>query len=278
MHCKQDSQKSNFCGRAIEHVYQHWLEDHQTGSNNNENDEPLPFLFYAMNRMACYHCEFSGPYFSIYRHYRDDHFPNNEPFVIVEHSNRQHCAICCRIEGTDFANMTEHFAREHNYLLRKYFIDPTYWSNDALTAFRSVDVRQTIQSACYKNNNLEYILCHCNNEMNKIDPRQYFEHCAEHTFNVKCAFCRVHLTTVEELVQHGEKKHRNKMLTTRLVEDQKRRIKNDFRRVRFVFENGLVAMVENLVETSEFANARIEFEAFVDKLFNDASGVRYYSL
>lgn len=278
MHCKEDSQKSNFCGRTIEYVYEHWLKDHQNGNNSDKNVEPLPFLFYVMHRMACYHCDFSGLYFSIYRHYCDEHLPNQQPFVIVTNSNRQHCAICYRIEGAHFDDMTKHFAREHDYLLKYSFIDPTYLPNDTLNGFRSIDVCQTTQSACYANNNLAYILCHCSSEMMKIDPRYYLDHCTEHTFDVKCAFCRVHLTTIVELVQHGEKRHGNKILTTRLVEEQKRRIKNDFRRVRFVFKNGLVAMAESLLQTTEIANAFVEFEAFVDKLFNDASDAHYCCL
>lgn len=273
MHCKDNSQKSNYWGRTIENVYNHWLESHQ--NDNNEDVDSVPFLFYVMNRMSCYHCDFSGLYFSIYCHYRDEHRPNNQPFVIVTNLNRQQCALCNGIEGIHFENMTEHFVKEHDYLLKYYFIDPTYWTDDTLNGLRSIDVRQTTQNACYKNNSLDYILCHCNTDMMKIHPQYYFEHCREHTFNVKCAFCRSHLTTIEELVQHGEKRHRNKALTTRLVEEQKRRIKNDFRRIRFVFKNGLVAMAENLLNSTEFANAHVEFEAFVEKCFNDASGARY---
>lgn len=62
--------------------------------------------------------------------------------------------------------------------------------------------------------------------------------------------------------------HGQSVSSSHLIDAQKRRMKEEFRRVRFIFRNGLEVSAGNIQAPMRVAHD--EFNNFVDKLFNDA--------
>lgn len=245
-------------------MYEHWINEHKDGPTSSDGNPPR-FLFYVINRMACYHCDYSGIYSSMINHYRGTHEGNDEPFLLSSTTDRSQCAICHGIEQIDFDNMIDHFEAEHSYLLKFFLVDPVYWSNDTLTGFLSIDVQNV---GTFDNIQVpEHLVCYCDGNP-IIPPARFFEHCAQHAIDVKCLFCPRRLSSITDLIKHGRTMHGQSVSSSHLIDAQKRRMKEEFRRVRFIFRNGLEVSAGNIQAPMRVAHD--EFNNFVDKLFNDA--------
>lgn len=239
----------------------HWVQQHKSTGAGDE------FLFYVANRMQCYHCNFSGIYSSQISHYRQEHSPHDLPFVLVSHENPLECAVCHGIENIDFDGMVDHFRADHPYLLHTYLVDPTYWSGEALLALRAIDAGQThSQNGPRTESDVAYLICHCDRSQ-KIAPDAFFAHCKQHVIDAKCLFCVRRLTTIDDLVKHVRDKHGMKSQESATVAEEKRRILANFRRLRFVFGNGLVAMAQNMTGTNY--DASDQFKAFVNEWMDE---------
>lgn len=266
--CKDDpDRRSSPFFREVNMVYAHWLKEHKDGPTTSDDPQPPPFLFYVVDRMGCYHCEFYGIYSSLIHHHREKHRENDEPLVLRSATNRAECGICHGIEHIDFGTMVEHFAADHSYLLQFYLVDPVEWSVHNLDGFLAINIRETpMQGACAViKRSPDYLICYCD-ESPKIAPASFLQHCAQHVSFVKCSSCRRELKSIMGWKEHERIEHGRDI--SGLVEKMKQRMKMDYRRVRFVFSNGLVAMAQNLTEAMK--NAQDEFNAFVDGLFDGA--------
>lgn len=238
--------------------------------------------------MCCYYCRYYGGYSSMKHHLNDKH--SDEQFVVVDRKNRAQCAICHQIEKTDFHNLVEHFQSEHSSLLQSFIVNPISWSDDTMNEYREIKVHKKIRcNNCSDlfdtenqmhvhhadshgrlqldgpgqevfTNNIDYLICFCG--QSNINPNVYFDHVRPHfdQYN-KCSVCLRRSTNFNELVSHLKSAHSYE-LSSKAIDACKEMAIRDFRRVKFVFGNGLVATPQNLIGT-EF-NVLQSFVGFVD--------------
>lgn len=283
LHCHGKTGKENEF-RSVQDVYNHWTYTH------NDDMNTRPFHYYMTEYGGCHHCDYIASYYELMKHHKEKHLP--EPFVIIDMSNYQKCALCSYI-GTD---VPKHFAVHRIYAknFRKRHIarmwspicmtDETYderWlkklhrkfkcnecgaiiETDFLLRHHFITFHKTptaIPTARYNAKDCfdlsRYYLCGCCNKKVEIDA--FMEHMKNHIFQFPCAKCPFTFTDLVDLIVHDYTNHdMDNTLHTRIIQ-YSNHLQKYYYSTRMIHGNGLVLTKQNLLSTkyddwSEFSD------------------------
>lgn len=133
VHCTDANELNDSNSGTIEEVYGHWLSGH-TDLNGVK-----PFWFYVTQHVACFYCDAVLNYHEMVKHHKVAHA--DDTFAVVQQTNHQKCALC-RYIGDE---MVEHFAVEHDGLLKSQLFNPARMPERLLADLFAVDIHKKRQ-------------------------------------------------------------------------------------------------------------------------------------
>lgn len=267
-----DSHKSFY--NTIDDVYEHWLDNHVNESIS------VPFKFYAIPVVNCFHCNEIGTYHNLVKHHKDRH--EDEQFAIVEQMNFKECAICHVID----TDLLTHFKLQHDLHSTPKVYNPIYYSEEMIFDLLTIDV----QSQCEKCNEFlhsdveasdvlhdckvnkskgdylhfpAYLICdYCHEEVNWDS---FLDHFQNHTYEFHCSQCPYQSDDISELIFHELSIHKIDSLNYH-CSIFPGWIRNKFFNTDMVFSNGLTLKMYNVHDT-KFDDSK-SFDKFLKKFLD----------
>lgn len=133
VHCTDADKLNESTSGSIEDVYGHWLSGHTDLKNTK------PFWFYVTGLVSCFYCEMSCNYVDMMEHHKETH--SDKTFVVVAKIDRNQCGLCQYVGN----EMVEHFAAEHDGLLRSGLFNPARLSESLLVNLFGIDIHMKRQ-------------------------------------------------------------------------------------------------------------------------------------
>lgn len=133
VHCTESNQLNDSGSGSVEDVYGHWLSGH------TDLGDVKPFWFYVAEIVACFHCEVVDNFGEMEKHHQNHH--PDDVFCVVRQVDRSKCAVC-RFTGH---TMIEHFATEHEGLLKSRLFNPARLPESLLSDLFAIDIHKKRQ-------------------------------------------------------------------------------------------------------------------------------------
>lgn len=265
VHCKESTEKPTLFFDSIKAVHVHWQENHTKAANFK------PFLFCAVNFVACFHCNRISTFDEMQTHHKKRH--PNEPFVVVDVNSRRKCGIC----QDGFEHMVKHFVESHTRTLDRIVVSNPIRLNCAqLSKIQSFKEHKKMK--CGHCNEV----CDCNAELRKhwaakhpnektkihsfvnddririvldccneeFDRSQLGKHFVEHDFRFHCTVCGFVTKELGGVLRHDKEQHVETYVAQRRVVNFAKKLKNYYFNGKIIFGNGFVANGFNLRNTN----------------------------
>lgn len=283
VHCQEKNNHSALFN-SIEDVYGHWLTTHTDMPN------VLPFRFYVMEPMVCYHCGLISTFLGLKAHFATKH--PNESIALHHHSNRKKCAICPYIGDL----MTQHFENEHKLIVQSDVFNPICLTEECLNRLMAVNihkktkciqcddtfetdpelrahltrshptVKQDSQNRFSDQNVVVYVDC-C---QVKLTPINYLNHFLYHIMNFNCSSCSFSAQTISDIVCHEAHMHNRIDTVMERCAMYLDLAQLHHLRTKILFGNGLVLINQNLLNT-HFDDSR-QCETLLKQMIDSEKG------
>lgn len=263
VHCLNDEKPTIWAGVTFDDVSDHWLLAHEFNH--------IPFQFYAVSLLSCYHCKEIGTYDDLVEHHEKNH--PNTAFIITDQMNTKKCGMCKFQDG----NLVDHFKLKHDPNSTQKLSNPICYSEEQIAELLKINVIKKLQCGkCYavfktkdqigkhfkylhNGENVEsiefmdnscptpvHLICgHCNE---KVATNRYLEHLSKHIFNFRCIRCPEQSSDLTQMIIHAKIVHGIDSFSNHYSEFSTW-MKEKYLATNIVYGNGLVFKAYNLLHT-----------------------------
>lgn len=248
---------------TVAKVHEHWQQRHDS------DDNAMPFRYYAVDMVTCYHCDFIGVYKAVKEHHADEH--PDEQFAVVSLSDDIKCALC----AFKTVDMIGHFQERHKEVLHANDFNPTAMSDRCLSELLDTNEGTRFMcsacSRCFDTENqtaahinrshtdtaafsspvkccgIRKVIVPCCGRL-ETPQDQLLTHLQSHQRKYKCPECAFVVANMHEIAAHYSAAHAA-LPPMDLNAHVKQILLADYLATKVVFANGLVVSKQNLLNT-----------------------------